>query len=65
MAKTASIKPYGIRAYGSWTYFDTLKEAVGYCIEAIAYTDGAEQARYATALGFLSEGWTHINTDES
>ena len=61
--KSKAIKPYGIKAYGSWTWFDTLKEAVGYCIEAIAGADGAEQARYAEALGRLSEGWTHINTD--
>ena len=63
MAKRPLMKPYGIKAYGAWTYFDTLKEAVGYCIEAVAGTEGSEQARYATALGYLSEGWTHINTD--
>jgi len=63
MAKRPPMKPYGICVHGIWTFFDTLKEVIGHCAQAILGTEGEEQRRYAIALWHFSEGWTHINTD--
>lgn len=54
---------FGIRMYGSWTYFDTMKKAVAWTLDGLLNTEGAERDRYAYALGYLKEGWNFINTD--
>jgi hypothetical protein len=54
---------YGIRMYGEWIYFTTMKEAVAWALDGLLGTEGAERDRYAYALGCLKEGWNFINTD--
>lgn len=57
------IPNFGVLMYGQWKYFDTLKEAVYWCVEGMAGCEGSERERFVEALLGFADGWTHINTD--
>lgn len=48
-----STRGFGIKAYGTWTRFETRAGYVKYLNEWIANTEGAERERAVRALGAL------------
>jgi hypothetical protein len=57
--------PYGIKAYGSWKYFDSKAKFRRYLMDWIAATEGAEQSRAVAALSNLDQGITLTDTDNT
>lgn len=54
---------YGIKAYGSWNYFNSKAKFRRYLMDWIAATEGAEQSRAVAALSNLDRGITLTDTD--
>lgn len=54
---------YGIKAYGTWTCFDSISEYRFYLLDWIRGTEGAERDRAVDALVNLDTGVNFTNTD--
>lgn len=57
-------RTYNVQMYGKWFSFESLGEAVAWCTDGLANTEGAERDRYVEALTGFKSGWNYVNTDD-
>ena len=55
---------YGIKAYGKWEYFPTMKAYQTHLMEWMRNTDGAERDRAVNALTALAAGQKLYDSDQ-